>query len=305
LHSRTTTEVEAALYVVATPIGNLRDITLRALDTLGQVNLVAAEDTRVARRLLAHYGIDVPLMALHEHNEARAAERVIEALERGRSVAVVCDSGTPAISDPGALLVQRVRSAGCRIIPVPGPSALTAALSVAGIPAAPVLFWGFLPARDSARRETLSRLAGIECTLVFFEAPHRIRETLAALNETLGAERRVVVARELSKLFESIHACALGEAVDWLDQDDNRSRGEFVLIVHGATAARAAGADEAEQRRVLGILLAELPLAKAAALAAQITGARKRALYAAGLEIAARSARPARASSARGRSRRG
>ncbi|HXF67159.1 MAG TPA: 16S rRNA (cytidine(1402)-2'-O)-methyltransferase [Burkholderiales bacterium] len=261
---------------MATPIGNLRDISLRALDVLGSVDAVAAEDTRVTARLLAHYGVSRRLIAVHEHNERRAAREVLALLAAGRSVALVCDAGTPAVSDPGALLVAQARAAGHAVVPVPGANAALAALSVSGLPAPHFLFYGFLPARGAARRRELERLAALPCPIVFYEAPHRILECAADLAAVLGAARRVAIARELTKRFETVHLCALGEACEWLRADAHRVRGEFVLIVEGAAEAPARGA---EAGRVLEALLAALPLKQAVALAARITGARRNELY--------------------------
>jgi 16S rRNA (cytidine1402-2'-O)-methyltransferase len=193
--------MEAALYVVATPLGNLRDITLRALDVLQSVDTVAAEDTRLTRRLLSHYEIRVQVIALHEHNEERAATAVNRLLTEGKSVAYVTDAGTPAISDPGALLVSRVREAGLRVIPIPGPSAVTAALSAAGADTRHFLFYGFLPNKAGARRAALDGLSSLPYTLVFYEAPHRLVETLEDMVQLLGSERRLVIAREITKMF--------------------------------------------------------------------------------------------------------
>lgn len=262
---------------MATPLGNLQDVTLRALSVLRSVDLVAAEDTRVARHLLEHFEIRTRTVSVHEHNEARAAQRVIALLQQGRSVALVSDAGTPAISDPGALLVKRVRESGGRVVPVPGPSAIAAAFSVAGIADQRFLFLGFAPAQPAARRRLLESLQDLPFSLALYEAPHRVRETLADLTEILGGQRTVVIARELTKLFESVHACSLGDAGAWLEADPNRSKGEFVLIVEGAPLDRDAQADEGEH--VLGILLAELPLKQAVKLAAQITGAKRNRLY--------------------------
>jgi len=268
---------DAALYVVATPLGNLQDITLRALAVLQSVDLIAAEDTRVTRRLLQHFAIGTRSMSLHEHNVARVAARVMALLRQGKSVALVSDAGTPAISDPGALLVRRVREDGARVVPVPGPSALTAALSVAGLQDGQFLFLGFLPAQQAARRRELEAVRGLPFALVLYEAPHRVRETVSDLAEIFAAQRALVIGRELTKLFETVHRCALGEALVWLDADPNRLRGEFVLIVEGAAVAGDALAEAGE--RVLGILLAELPLKQAVQLATQITGAKRNALY--------------------------
>ena len=264
-----------ALYVVATPIGNLGDITLRALDVLRGVDLIAAEDTRVTGALLAHFQIDRPLVALHQHNERRALERIVRELAQGHAVALASDAGTPGLSDPGALVVRAVRERGHPAIPVPGPSALAAAWSVSGM-TGPFLFHGFLPARTSERRKTLAALAGLECALVFYEAPHRVIETARDLAAVLGGTREVVVARELTKLFESVHACPLGDLAPWLEADANRQRGELVLIVSGA-AGRAPKHALAE--KALRVLLEDLPPAQAARLAARIADVPRAGLY--------------------------
>ena len=275
---------ESTLYVVATPIGNLKDVTLRALDVLRQVDIVAAEDTRVTARLLDAHGIaSKKLVALHEHNENRAAPGLIAQLAAGRSIALTSDAGTPAFSDPGARLVAAVRAAGFRVVPVPGPNAAAAALSVSGLAASPFVFYGFLPARAGERRTAIEALASLPHTLVFYEAPHRVNASIAALASGLGAARRVVIARELTKLFESIHTCTLEEAGAWLAADDNRIKGEFVLIVEGAPLDTAAA--QAQGERALAILLEELPVKQAATLAARLTGGRKNALYARALEL--------------------
>lgn len=276
-HGRTGGKRSATLYVVATPIGNLADLGLRAQETLRGVEAVAAEDTRVTRRLLAHYGIAKRLIPVHEHNEKRAVGGILALLREGRSVALTCDAGTPAISDPGAVLVAAARAAGFPVTPVPGPNAAIAALSVSGFGAPHHLFYGFLPARAGARRRALGALAHLPYTLVFHEAPHRVEECVSDLRATLGQERRVVIARELTKLFESVHACTLGEAAHWLAADSLRRKGEFVLVVEGA-GARAAP-DRAPVRDALGVLLSELPLRQAVGLAARITGERKNELY--------------------------
>jgi 16S rRNA (cytidine1402-2'-O)-methyltransferase len=261
---------------VATPIGNLRDISLRALDVLKSVDAIAAEDTRITRRLLDHYGIAKRLIAVHEHNERRAVKQVLALLGAGRSLALVCDAGTPAISDPGAVLVSAVREAGYPVTPVPGANAAIAALAAAGFDAPHFLFFGFLPAKGGARRRALAALAALPYTLVFYEAPHRIAECLQDMNTVLGAVRRVVIVRELTKVFESIHVCALAQAEHWIEADTNRSRGEFVLIVEGA---RAPAEDPDQGRGTLEVLLAELPLKQAVDLAVKLTGGRRNELY--------------------------
>ena len=277
-------EAVGTLYVVATPIGNLEDVTLRALEVLKRADAIAAEDTRVTAKLLGHYGIGAKKMiALHEHNETRAAPAIIAELARGRSVALTSDAGTPAFSDPGARLVAAVREAGFRVVPVPGPTAAAAALSASGVTGPQFLFYGFLPARGGERRKTLEALAPSRYAVVFYEAPHRVVETVDDLAAIFGESRRLVIARELTKLFETIHVCALGVAVAWLSEDVNRTKGEFVLIVEGAPEDRDATLTRG--RHALEILLGELPVKQAAALAARISGARKNELYELALQL--------------------
>lgn len=284
MHSKTNQRIECALYVVATPIGNLSDITLRALDILNGVNVVAAEDTRNTRHLLQHHGIsDAKLLAVHQHNERGSADKVISLLQEGQSVALVTDAGTPAVSDPGAVLVEAVRAAGFRAIPIPGASAVVTALSASGLVNPHFLFYGFLPNKSAARRAALQALANQTCTLAFYEAPHRILECTADLQAVFGDEREIVFAREITKLFESIHRCKLSVALDWLNSDPNNQRGEFVLLVSGA--AERTEALDAEAERVLTLLLDELPLKQAVQLAVQITGQNKNALYQKALSI--------------------
>jgi 16S rRNA (cytidine1402-2'-O)-methyltransferase len=277
-HGKSGEKRRATLYVVATPIGNLGDVSQRALETLRGVDVVAAEDTRVTGRMLAHYGITRRLIPVHEHNERHALRQVLDLLSSGRSVALTCDAGTPTLSDPGALLVAAARDAGHAVTPVPGPNAAVTALSAAGLAAPHHLFYGFLPPRAAARRRALAALAPLPYTLVFYEAPHRVEECVADLRAVLGGSRRIVLARELTKLFESLHACTLAEAEDWLAAEPARRKGEFVLIVEGAEEIKKASADNAA-RRVLAALLEELPLKKAVAVAAKITGGRKNELY--------------------------
>jgi 16S rRNA (cytidine1402-2'-O)-methyltransferase len=269
------------LYVVATPIGNLSDITERALSTLREVDIVAAEDTRNTRGLLSHYGIGAKLVALHEHNERAASQRVAAWLGEGKSVAMVSDAGTPGISDPGAAVVSAVRAAGFDVIPIPGASALTAALSACGLEFDGVVFAGFLPARGAGRREKLAALAAGPWAIALFEAPHRVVETAADLHAALG-DRDIVIAREITKKFESIVRRPLRDAVAWLEADDDHRRGEFVLVVEGRAVEPATGVDP---RAVLETLLAELPLKQAVALATKITGGKRNELYALALEI--------------------
>jgi 16S rRNA (cytidine1402-2'-O)-methyltransferase len=284
LHSGQKQKLECALYVVATPIGNLRDISLRALDILTSADTVAAEDTRNTSHLLTHYGISANrLLALHQHNERGAAEKVINQLQQGQTVALVTDAGTPAVSDPGAVLVEAVLAAGFRVIPIPGASAVIAALSASGLSSPHFLFYGFLPNKSSARCAALQALADYSYSLVFYEAPHRILESVADLQTVFGDEREIVLARELTKLFESIHRCKLGEAMAWLNSDANNQRGEFVLLVAGAEAKQDGLSSEVE--KTLSLLLEELPLKQAVQLAVKITGANKNELYQRALEL--------------------
>ena len=270
------------LHIVATPIGNLRDLGFRALDVLRSADLVAAEDTRTSQALLAAYGIQAKMVALHEHNEAAGATRLVAEMQAGKSVAYISDAGTPGISDPGAKLVKAARAAGLPVVPVPGPSAAATALSVAGLEG-PWLFFGFLPAKAAARRKALAELAPLPHALVFYEAPHRIGECVDDLLAVLGGERSLLFGRELTKRFEQVHECPLAEAPAWLAADENHRRGEFVLAV-SPPPPREAG-DDGEARRVLEILLEELPLKQAAHLAAKLTGGRKNALYDLALDL--------------------
>ncbi len=270
------TPTAGTLYVVATPIGNLRDLSDRARATLAEVDLVIAEDTRVTGGLLAHCGLRKPMRAMHAHNEARATAESIESLRAGQSIALLTDAGTPAIADPGARLVRAAHEAGVRVVPIPGPSAAIAALSAAGFEGS-FLFFGFLPEKSVARRKQLVALADRAETLVIYEAPHRIADTIADMLEVFDADRRVVIARELTKMFESIRAMPLRDAPAWLAADPHHTRGEFVLVVAGAPAL--AQASEERYDAVLRALLSELPLSQAVSLAAKITGARRNVLY--------------------------
>jgi 16S rRNA (cytidine1402-2'-O)-methyltransferase len=264
-----------ALYVVPTPLGNLGDLTLRAAEVLRCVPWVAAEDTRHSAPLLKHLGAAARTLPAHQHNEHEAAARIVEKLQAGESVALISDAGTPGISDPGARIVAAVRAAGCKVVPLPGACAAVTALSAAGLTDEHFLFYGFLPSKGGQRRQTLESLRSQAAALVFYEAPHRVLETVEDMAAVFG-ERTLVVARELTKLFETIESVPLVEALAWLKADPNRQRGEFVLIVSGAPAS----ADDGEGERVLALLLDEgLPTKQAAKLAAQITGAAKNALY--------------------------
>ena len=275
------TEESAALYVVPTPLGNLADLTRRAEEVLRSVPWVAAEDTRHSGPLLKQLGARARTLPAHQHNEHEAAARIVDKLHAGESVALVSDAGTPGISDPGARIVAAVRAAGGRVVPLPGPCAATTALSASGLVDEHFLFYGFLPSKGGQRRQAIESLRAYPCALVFYEAPHRILETVADLAAVLG-ERTLVIARELTKLFESIHSCPLTAAREWLQGDPNRQRGEFVLMVSGAPA----DADAGDGERVLKLLLADgLPVKQAARLAAEISGGSKNALYARALEL--------------------
>jgi 16S rRNA (cytidine1402-2'-O)-methyltransferase len=253
----------------------LRDVSQRACEVLRAVDLVVAEDTRVTGRLLGHLGIDKPLLALHQHNERRAAPRVLAALADGAAVALASDAGTPGLSDPGALLVQAVRAQGLAIVPIPGPSALAAAWSVSGM-SGPFLFYGFLPQRPAERRKALTGLAQLHFALVFYEAPHRVLETAMDIAQILGEARQVVLARELTKVFEQVHTCAAAKLPQWLEEDADRQRGELVLMV--SAGVETAPSDELAEK-ALRVLIEELAPAQAARLAAHISGAARGSLY--------------------------
>lgn len=269
---------KATLYVVATPIGNLGDISLRALEVLKAADVIAAEDTRVTMRLLNRYGIAGKLAAVHEHNERRAAERLTGLLAEGKTVALVSDAGTPGIADPGAEVVAAVRAAGYAVVPIPGANAAAAVLSASGFEASRFLFCGFLPARASERRRQLAQLVAQTALLVFYEAPHRVVDSVADLCAALGGARHIVIARELTKIHESLHRCRLDEAVAWLEADDNHRRGEFVLVVEGAAATQVPPS-ALDEEAVLKTLLAELPVKQAVALAVKLTDGNRNALY--------------------------
>jgi len=275
------TKESPALYVVPTPLGNLADLSQRSLEVLCAVAWVAAEDTRHSAPLLKHIGSSARLLPAHQHNEREAAAKMIEKLAAGDSVALISDAGTPGISDPGARIVAAVREAGFRVVPLPGPCAAVTALSAAGLADERFLFVGFLPAKAAQRRQSIAELAGTQAALVFYEAPHRVIETVADLAAGLGS-RTLVIARELTKLFESVHVGPLAEAGEWLAADANRQKGEFVLIVSGAPA----GVDTGESERVLKLLLDDgLSVKQAAKLAAAISGGSKNELYQIALKL--------------------
>lgn len=277
-----------SLYVVATPIGHLSDLGGRAAEVLRAVDLVAAEDTRTTRVLLEHIGARPRTISAHRHNENAAAQRIVDALAEGRSVALVSDAGTPGVSDPGARIVAIVRAAGHRVVPVPGPSAPIALISASGLVEGPFHFEGFLPTRAKARDERLAALARLAHPFVLFEAPHRIGQTLSAIARLCGSHRRVAIGRELTKRFEEIHVCAAADAPAWFEADANRTRGEYVLVV-GAPAPEAESGDEAlsatsgvqvEVGTLLSELLAAMPLSSAVRIAGRVTGLPRRGLYA-------------------------
>lgn len=267
------------LFVVATPIGNLQDISARAVEVLRSVALIAAEDTRHSARLLREYGIATPLTACHDHNEHERSHSLVQRLLAGDDLALISDAGTPLVSDPGFQLVRQAREAGVRVSPVPGPCALIAALSAAGLPSDRFAFEGFLPARSSGRRQRIEALAAEPRTWIIYEAPHRLLECLADLRDLLGGERQVVLAREISKTFETIRGLPLAELHDWVRDDPDQQRGECVLLVEGAPVVSDDSELDSQTLRVLTVLLEELPVKQAAALAARITGVKKNRLY--------------------------
>ncbi|KQB53333.1 methyltransferase [Pseudomonas endophytica] len=276
--------VVGSLYVVATPIGNLDDISARALKVLREVSLIAAEDTRHSLRLLQHFGIATPLGACHEHNERDEGNRFIQRLLAGEDVALISDAGTPLISDPGYHLVRQARAAGVRVVPVPGACALIAALSAAGLPSDRFIFEGFLPAKAVGRRSRLELLKEESRTLIFYEAPHRILECLQDMESVFGADRPALLARELTKTFETLKGLPLAELRAFVEADSNQQRGECVVLVAGWTAPETDQVVSNEAMRILNLLLKEMPLKRAAALAAEITGERKNVLYQVALE---------------------
>ncbi|MGC1331317.1 MULTISPECIES: 16S rRNA (cytidine(1402)-2'-O)-methyltransferase [unclassified Pseudomonas] len=272
------------LYVVATPIGNLDDMSARALKILSDVALIAAEDTRHSIRLMQHFGISTPLAACHEHNERDEGGRFLDKLLAGESVALISDAGTPLISDPGYHLVRQVRAAGIPVVPVPGPCALIAALSAAGLPSDRFIFEGFLPAKTVGRRSRLEQVREEPRTLIFYEAPHRILECLQDMEFVFGPDRPALLARELTKTFETLKGLPLSQLRAFVEGDSNQQRGECVVLVAGWTPPETDEVVSAEVMRVLDLLLKEMPLKRAAALAAEITGARKNVLYQVALE---------------------
>jgi 16S rRNA (cytidine1402-2'-O)-methyltransferase len=278
-------ETSGVLYVVATPLGNLGDMSPRAIEVLQKVDLIAAEDTRHSGRLLQHFGVGTRMFSLHEHNEQQRSEHLIQILNEGRSLALISDAGTPLISDPGYRIVQRAREGGFAVVPIPGPSAVITALSVSGLPTDRFIFEGFLPAKQGARKRQLEALVDEARTLVFYESCHRIVDCLKDMYEVFGSGREVVVARELTKTFEQIQGGSMAELVEWVASDPNHQRGEFVVLVHGATQeVKELGLDE-EALQTLRVLVEELPLKQAAKLTAKRHGLQTRMVYQAGLSL--------------------
>lgn len=272
------------LYIVATPIGNLNDITLRAIDVLKQVDVIAAEDTRHSRKLLDHYGIDTRLMAVHDHNEEDRIALLTQMLVEGKSVALISDAGTPLISDPGFRVVRAMQQSDLQVVSIPGPCAAIAALSIAGLPTDRFLFVGFLPAKQQARRTALEQVLAETATLVFYESPKRIADTVADVITVMGADRTVSVAREITKTFESVKTGTAEEVLAWLHEDDHHRRGEFVLLVQGREDRAEAGAViDPSVLRAIQQANEFMPMKKACALVAEITGLPKNALYEAAL----------------------
>jgi len=273
---------DGILYIVATPIGHLADLSQRASEVLSMVDLIAAEDTRVSRKLLQHIGATTPMISLHEHNEQQRTETLLLKLKAGESVALISDAGTPLISDPGYPLVKAVRAANIKVVPIPGPCALISALSASGLATDKFVFEGFLPSKSSTRRAKFETLKHEHRTIIFYESPHRILACLEDLQTVIGSEREVVVARELTKAFETIYSGTVSETKSWVEQDNNQQRGEMVLLVAGSPKIKQ---EDKDHRRVLSILMGELPLKQAASLAAQICDAKRNELYRIGLEI--------------------
>ncbi|MFZ6773839.1 16S rRNA (cytidine(1402)-2'-O)-methyltransferase [Undibacterium sp. SXout7W] len=271
------------LYVVGTPIGNVADITLRALHLLSLADAIACEDTRNTSQLLSRYGISKPLIAAHQHNEREVAEKILQRLQAGERIALVSDAGTPGVSDPGAKIVDAIKRAGLPVSPLPGASAAISALSASGLIHDQFYFVGFLPAKAGQRDSALRSLQHVSATLIFYEAPHRIVDSVQALLDIFGSDRQIVLAREVTKLFEEIHRCPLKDAPAWLQSDAHREKGEYVILLDAAP--ESAADQDLEARRVLSILLEECSVKQATALAAQLTGQKKNALYQLALEM--------------------
>lgn len=272
------------LYIVATPLGNLGDISQRAIDTLQRVDLIAAEDTRHSKKLLVHFGIDKPMIAFHEHNERDRSSEILKQLQAGRQIALISDAGTPLISDPGYHLIRQLHDAGIRVVPIPGPSAVVTALCAAGLPTDRFIFEGFLPSKAVAREKYLSELARETRTLVFYESPHRLLETLRAMLQSFGLGRRMTLARELTKTFETIRQDTIANIVSWVEANPEQQKGESVLIVEGA-AQQPSDRYEVDSDKLLLTLLTCMSVKDAAHHAAQLTGQSKNELYQRALQI--------------------
>ena len=277
------TDLTGILYIVATPIGNLQDITQRALDTFTQVDLIAAEDTRHSGLLLSHYGIKKPFFALHDHNEQEKAHILVEKLKQGSNIALISDAGTPLISDPGFHLVRQCREAGIRVVPLPGACAAITALCASGIASDRFCFEGFLPAKSKARKDKLENIAEEDRTLIFYESTHRILDTLEDMQSVLGEERYIVLAREITKTWETITGNTIKNLREWLLEDPNRTKGEMVLIVEGKPKSDNNDEISPQAVKALELIAEELPLKKAAAIVAELYGYKKNALYQFGL----------------------
>ena len=277
------TDLTGILYIVATPIGNLQDITQRALDTFTQVDLIAAEDTRHSGLLLSHYGIKKPFFALHDHNEQEKAHILVEKLKQGSNIALISDAGTPLISDPGFHLVRQCREAGIRVVPLPGACAAITALCASGIASDRFCFEGFLPAKSKARKDKLENIAKEDRTLIFYESTHRILDTLEDMQSVLGGERYIVLAREITKTWETITGNTIKNLREWLLEDPNRTKGEMVLIVEGKPKSDNNDEISPQAVKALELIAEELPLKKAAAIVAELYGYKKNALYQFGL----------------------
>ena len=277
------TDLTGILYIVATPIGNLQDITHRALDTFAQVDLIAAEDTRHSGLLLSHYGIKKPFFALHDHNEQEKAHILVEKLKQGSNIALISDAGTPLISDPGFHLVRQCREAGIRVVPLPGACAAITALCASGIASDRFCFEGFLPAKSKARKDKLENIAEEDRTLIFYESTHRILDTLEDMQSVLGEERYIVLAREITKTWETITGNTIKNLREWLLEDPNRTKGEMVLIVEGKPKSDNNDEISPQAVKALELIAEELPLKKAAAIVAELYGYKKNALYQSGL----------------------
>ena len=277
------TDLTGILYIVATPIGNLQDITQRALDTFTQVDLIAAEDTRHSGLLLSHYGIKKPFFALHDHNEQEKAHILVEKLKQGSHIALISDAGTPLISDPGFHLVRQCREAGIRVVPLPGACAAITALCASGIASDRFCFEGFLPAKSKARKDKLENIAEEDRTLIFYESTHRILDTLEDMQSVLGEERYIVLAREITKTWETITGNTIKNLREWLLDDPNRTKGEMVLIVEGKPKSDNNDEISSQAVKALELIAEEVPLKKAAAIVAELYGYKKNALYQFGL----------------------